>query len=233
MKKTENNATAIIAIVGSFNPAIFQPAWIQSNFLLLDEEMEGFYKDEIVKDIPEYGIKIGQGQPFQVSNDYASLAFKSFSLEVTRNRLLAVILSGKEATPIKFLLKVFKILMETPIKSYGINFDINHSYTEDYSIIIDKLFERKKSFIDSFGEDVELGFTFKKFFNDFKVTNRIELSSKIENGLHLSSNFHKDLLLGEETFNEVDLKSEYDEAKKYYNKMIGNFGKLKKSEKKL
>lgn len=45
IKETSKN----IIVVGSFNPAIFQPAWIAQNSLLPEEEMDGFYNEQVVK----------------------------------------------------------------------------------------------------------------------------------------------------------------------------------------
>jgi len=216
-----------IVVVGSFNPAIFQPAWIAQNSLLPEEEMDGFYNEQIVKKIPEFGLEIGTGQPFQVNNDQAVAIFKSFSLQVVRNRFSTTITSDDNTT-IKFIRKVFKMLPETPIHSYGINFNVHIEFVEDYNEIIDNLFDRKPLFLDSFGNDVELGFTMKSKFKGSILKTSIERSVKSENGIYLASNFHHDTPGGVKEFNSVDLRSQYLESEQYLlHSLINGLGQLK------
>jgi hypothetical protein len=140
------NIDRAIVIVGSFNPAIFQPMWISQYSLLPDEEMDGFYNEDVteqsIEGRPGLKIKIGTGQPFQVNNDQALLVFKSFTLQVDHNRLSAVI-TTEENLAIRFIKKIFKILDQTPISAYGINFKAHLNFVEEYNSIIDKLFEQK------------------------------------------------------------------------------------------
>jgi len=216
-----------IVLLGSFNPAIFQPAWIAQNSLLPEEEMDGFYNEQIIKKFPEYGFEIGTGQPFQVNNDQAVAVFRSFGLQVVRDRFITTVTTDHHAT-IRFIRKVFKILAETPIKAYGINFQTHLNFTNSYNEIINNLFDRKKQFIDTFKEEMTLGFSVKSKFNDFILTTTIEQSTSIKDGLFIGANFHCEIDGGARKFNEIDLKSQYSETEKYFsNSLINNLGTLK------
>ncbi|MBC8444375.1 hypothetical protein H8D83_02195 [Candidatus Woesearchaeota archaeon] len=220
-----------IVIIGSFNPAIFQPTWISSYSLVPEGEMEMLFKEEIteqvIENFPDLKIQIGKGQPFRVSNNQAFIAFKSFTIQVDRNRITVVLLD-QEKVAINFIKKIFKILNETPINAYGVNLTAQLSFTEGYNEIIDSLLKPKKHFIDSFGKEFELGFKFKTNKNNFLISNTIEKSTESNKDVYLASNFHKDIEGGAKGFNEQDLKNQYTECFKYFNSIIQNLGTIKK-----
>ncbi|MCM2286245.1 MAG: hypothetical protein NDI81_15785 [Desulfobacula sp.] len=209
-----------VILVGSFNPAIFQPTWIDHYGLMPEEEMEGFYKEEVTEEIlpnnPGLKIQIAKGQPFQVNNEQAVMGFKSFSLQITRDRFAVIIFNEGKSLALRFIQKVFKILGETPISAYGINFKSHVEYKKSYDQVISNFFIPKQQFTDSFGEYVSLGFNFKLQYKDFLLTNTIEPSTKIKNGLYLATNFHKNIIGNAKKFNEYNVKNEFSETENYY-----------------
>ncbi|BBO83477.1 hypothetical protein DSCO28_40430 [Desulfosarcina ovata subsp. sediminis] len=229
MAITETKKT--IVVLGSFNPAIFQPAWIEHNSLLPEEEMNGFYNEKIVKKIPELGLEIGTGQQFQVNNDQAVATFKSFSLQVNRERFIAIITSDSNLT-IKFIRKIFRMLAETPVTAIGFNFHTSIAYEENYNTLIDSLFDKKAPLLRTFGEDIELGFSVKSNFNGSIVTTKVNrFVKKDTDEVYIHSNFHRDLPGGVTHLNDLDLKTSYDNSEDYFlNSLIKGLGKIKKED---
>lgn len=212
---TVKEKSASIVLTGSFNPAIFQPAWISEYGLLADEEMDGFYNEQTVKKIPEFGIEIGTGQPFQVNNDQAVAVFKSFSLQVLRDRFAANI-STNESVAIKFVRKVFSILSETPIKACGMNFNAHVQCKSNYSKIINELFDQKSRFIKIFGHNVGMGVKLRTHFEDTILTITIERSVKFEDALYIDTNFHRQIEGGAKKLNTLDLTAAFESSKDHF-----------------
>lgn len=228
MDVTKVNRT--IVLVGSFNPAIFQPIWISQYGLLSDEEMEGLYNTEIkeqkIEGEPNLTIKIGKGQPFRVSNDDTYIAFKSFTFQINRGKAIFTLLTDSNLA-IRFIKKSFAILKETPLLAYGFNFQAHFKFDNTYNSIIDSLLERRNKFIDSFGENVELGFNFKVKKNDCLISSNIEKSTSPNHDLYLSSNFHREIKGGASSLNDQDLEGQYAEAIEYYEGITQNLGMIK------
>ncbi|WP_157449749.1 hypothetical protein [Croceitalea dokdonensis] len=92
-----------IAVLGDFNPIIFQPAWMAMKGIIGEAEAEGAKVDVIHKDLVRFNI------------DWAEI-------EVTPERFH--IKSSKDAffEPSRDLVEsIFNILQETPVKAFGIN----------------------------------------------------------------------------------------------------------------
>jgi hypothetical protein len=102
MRAPEAEGAAIV-MVGSFNPAIFQPRWLGSLNLIRPEEAES--------------AKITTIQP-----ELADFTTEWFQLQVVQNRLLLQSLDPTHFGPLRDLvIGMFALLPHTPIKRFGIN----------------------------------------------------------------------------------------------------------------
>lgn len=121
----------IFIVRGSFNPPIFHPDWFSRHGILPGEEIEGLISELKAKEIPEMGITLLYGQRFLVGSDQAVLNFKSFKLIVTRDRF-ETRCEKRNSFPLMLTLvrKVFKILQETPVTAYGINFEEHFKFDD-------------------------------------------------------------------------------------------------------
>lgn len=101
-------------------------------------------------------------------------------------------------------------------------------YQNDYNEIVGNLIEKKEGLTNVFGEETEIGFTVNSQFRDSMVKTKIDRSAKISNGLCIYSNFHRELPGGVMQFNEIDLKTEYNESEKYFfDVLVPGFGAIK------
>lgn len=106
--------TLSVVFVGDFNPVIFQPFWLASKNLIGEIEANEANVEIIHKEVVKYEL------------DW-------IKIEVTKNRCQFKTSKEPYFEPLKDLaVGVFKILRETPIKSFGIN------YIYDLSLIDEK-----------------------------------------------------------------------------------------------
>lgn len=97
-----------IVLLGSFNPAIFQPMWLASHGLIRREEAE-------------------QADGLVFSPEVAAYKTDWLTLKVTRNRFEAVSEDPAHAQPLRDLvLSVFTILEHTPLRQMGINRHVHY-----------------------------------------------------------------------------------------------------------
>jgi len=95
--------TINIAVVGDFNPTIFQPFWLSSKNLIREDEAKSANVELIHNDIVRFNL------------DWVSF-------EITRNRFDVRCTKEPYFDPVKDLtVGIFKILHETPIRTLGIN----------------------------------------------------------------------------------------------------------------
>ncbi|NVN93984.1 MAG: hypothetical protein HXX18_01745 [Bacteroidetes bacterium] len=95
-----------IVFIGDFNPVIFQPFWLSSKELIREDEAKNAKIDIIHNEIVKYEL------------DW-------INIEITRNRCVFKTTKEPYFDPLKDLvIGIFKILNETPIKSFG----LNHTY---------------------------------------------------------------------------------------------------------
>lgn len=94
-----------IALIGSFNPSIFQPAWLAAEGLISKEDGESAEIKVIHPEIASFGVK-------------------KMQLEITRERFLIQTAYSPSFPLVRDLaLGVFEILHYTPVKMMGINRD--------------------------------------------------------------------------------------------------------------
>lgn len=106
--------TATIVLIGSFNPAIFQPAWFQKQGLLPETETSSASIDTI-------------------SNDISIFTMSWVRIEVLSERFVARTSDESKFSPLRDLvIGAFRLLEYTPVRQIGLNRDIHYSLpTED------------------------------------------------------------------------------------------------------
>jgi hypothetical protein len=111
--------TATIAMVGSFNPSIFQPHWLAAKGLIRTQEAEAAT------------IAIIQEQVADFKTDW-------FRLQVLQNRFLIHTLDATHHGPIRDLVAgIFSLLLHTPVNSVTIarSFHFKMESTEDWHAV--------------------------------------------------------------------------------------------------
>lgn len=94
---------AVIVLVGDFNPAIFQPAWLASTGLIRTEEAQSA------------DIKV-------IHHDLADFSADWLQLQVLPTRFAAVTADAAHIKPLcDFVIGVFSILEHTPVRAMGLN----------------------------------------------------------------------------------------------------------------
>jgi len=74
-----------IVLLGSFNPAIFQPEWFLKHSIVPEEEIEGLTAEPNIKERPGIGLKLEYGQFFFVTNNQSFINFKTFTMKTLGN----------------------------------------------------------------------------------------------------------------------------------------------------
>jgi len=121
LKKISDNTS--IALIGSFNPQIFQPFWFSHNNLIQSTEAEAAILDVIAMDITSFRI------PW-------------LNVQVFREKFLAITADESQFFPLRdFVIGTFRILGHTPVKQMGVNRDVQFEVAseEDWHKIGHKL----------------------------------------------------------------------------------------------
>lgn len=102
MRPPEINGASIV-MIGSFNPAIFQPRWLGAQHLIRPEEAENAK------------ITIVQAEVADFSTEW-------FQLQVLQNRFQVASADPRQFSPLRDLAAaLFTILPHTPVKALGLN----------------------------------------------------------------------------------------------------------------
>lgn len=115
---------ANIVVVGNFNPAIFQPAWLRKHDLL-----------------PEYELLNAETTPHAlvVASEYAALSFTSLRLEVYRERWILTTERPDWAADLGGLAtSILSKLPETPVKAVGFNLSQHRPLRGDLAAVLKK-----------------------------------------------------------------------------------------------
>ena len=217
-----------VVVLGNFNPPIFHPEWFSRHGILPGEEIEGLISEPKTKEIPEIGIKIFYGQRFVVGNDQARINFHSLNFIVTRNKF-DIRCEKRAHFPLllKFLKKIFKLLPETPISAYGINFEEHFTFDATQEELIGKFFTKKDALVRLFGDDAQYGYTVFANKGNAKITFVVRPSPSLEGGIYINANFHYENETSDSEFIANTVQENFYEAVKFTEKVISkNFGKV-------
>lgn len=168
---------ASIVMLGSFNPAIFQPAWLQEHDFLPEHEFQ-------TVDHPKPGTN-----KLVVSHDITVLELVSVRFEVTRERW-SLATERLDWIPDLGALasSVFKRLAETPLKKVGFNhvrherIDGDASRSLSHWLSMDALGQ-------AVGEEAALGGTVRAKWKDYAVLAELQKSVHLPNALFVGQNY--------------------------------------------
>lgn len=102
-----------VVIIGNFNPAIFQPEWLKNKGLIRDNEAS-----------PE-NLKV-------IHRELTVIETEDFKLEIRPSRFQLQTNQEPFQEPLKDLIvNIFKLLGETPISAFGINFTRHFKFSNN------------------------------------------------------------------------------------------------------
>ncbi len=184
----------MIVVIGSFNPAIFQPDWFLRHSIFPEEEIEGLTAEPNVKKIPELGLNLEYGQQFLVTNDKAILNFLTISINAQRDKLTFSLKSLESLSLMTdAIVKIFKILQETPLSAYGINFNRQVKFKDNIEQLIKKFFNKTEAFVNTFGADGKCGFRVITEKENYLFTFRMEPSGNAHEWILVHANYQFDI----------------------------------------
>ena len=172
--RTPDTDSAQIVMLGSFNPAIFQPRWLGKQQLIRAEEAEDA-KIEIIR------------------AEVADFSTEWFQLQVLQNRLTLASADPRHYAPLRDLAAaLFTILPHTPITALGLNrmFHFKMPSSEAWHAI-GHLLAPKDSWnpiLESPGLRSMMMQGRRKHADGGTVRIKIEPSQKIEHGLYIEVN---------------------------------------------
>jgi hypothetical protein len=165
---------ASIVMIGSFNPAIFQPRWLGSQQLIRPEEAE-------------------KAKVMIVQSDVADVSTEWFQLQVLQNRFSLATTDPRHFSPLRDLgAGLFVILPHTPVAALGMNRQF-HFKTPSLGAwhAIGHLLAPKdpwKPVMDGPGLRSMLMEGRRKEANGGTLHIKVEPSSKVQNGLYVEVN---------------------------------------------
>lgn len=107
MNEWSSHATSIV-LVGTFNPAIFQPMWLAINGLIRKEEADAV-------------IEKGKDENFVVLNNITQYSLEWAALRVQRERFQLITEKASEKEICDLTVGIFRLLEHTPITAVGLN----------------------------------------------------------------------------------------------------------------
>lgn len=165
---------AAVVMLGSFNPAIFQPRWLGSLGLIPPEESKNAK------------ITIIQAEVADFSTDW-------FQLQVLTNRFMVASLDPRQFSPLRDLATgIFTILPHTPISAVGLSRSFHYKMPskEAWNAIGDLLAPKEhwKTIMDNPGLRAMLMQGRRKELGGGDLHVKVEPSSKVEHGLYVEVN---------------------------------------------
>ena len=124
-----------VVVIGSFNPAIFQPEWFRSNDLLPASEI-----DFTTVEFPHGSGVQRRPQRVLVANDAAIVEFESLQLQVVQNRWMLVTERADWQGDLgKIAHDVFALLPHTPVRIVGFNVVVHAAPKRPASEVLGRL----------------------------------------------------------------------------------------------
>lgn len=185
-----------VVLLGSFNPAIFQPLWFSANNLISPEEA----KSENVK--------------LQIVHEQATVfSTKWFSLNATTNRFSIETRDASKLLPLRDLAQgTFKILEHTPLSAFGLN-RISHFKIESETQWHDfgHHFAPKASWHGIMKSPGLIRMSMKgaRQGSEADITVLIESSAVIQPGIVININEHYNLVKPEQELNPIESNKAY------------------------
>ena len=158
-----------IVALGSFNPGLFQPEWIERFGILPENEVKAVMEPGGTAILPDGKTKVPL---FIVTPEITQILFPSFQLKAERSRFEFLTLQHDafEKVP-EVVIKIFRLLLHTPIHALGINFILHLPITRDVSQILkyffqgifstDKSFSDRNKLLKIFDKSYEIWGTFR------------------------------------------------------------------------
>ncbi len=174
-RRPEIEGISIVAL-GSFNPAIFQPAWFSQRKLIREEEAESADIKVIHKDVTEF-----------------STAW--FSLQVLTDRCTLMSQDPTKYLPLRDLVhETLSILEHTPVHTFGFNMDQHFRMdSEDEWHSFGHHYAPKASWLNVMNEPGMRGLTMegtREQCEAARIQVRIEPSPKVHPGIAIHINEH-------------------------------------------
>ncbi len=182
MMRSPTSQTLSIVAIGSFNPAIIQPKWMESHALAGEGDL---------KALQELGVQI-------ISQRATQLRGSSFELLVLQNRLQCTSLSpDADEVARDAVVGIMRLLGHTPIESLGIN---HHAHwklesTADVDRVLCK-YAQTDAIVQLVGEDPHTGLVVRAPRPDRmegRIIVSLEPSLRETPGVYLKLNDHAEL----------------------------------------
>ena len=191
-----------VVFVGSFNPAIFQPAWLSSHGMIREGEAEKA-KLEVV------------------SPDVTSFKADWLGIQVTRDRFQAYTADPRFFEPLRDLvLSIFAILEHTPIRQMGINRDMHYMSSIEQMNRFGDLIAPKEKWRKYFERPlletiVMIGKRPSSDAKVFRVT--VQPSAHVKPGIYVGTNEHYDVEESEDSTSVILnlLRSSWENCQRY------------------
>lgn len=171
-----------IVLIGTFNPAIFQPEWFRTHDLLPEAEVNA---------------ATSVREKMYVANDAAMIDFGSVKLEVITDRWAITTDRPDWFTDIGSLVtSIFDLLSHTPVKVFGANF-IEH-WPKDRASADDvvKRWLPLEPLAKIIGTPVRLGGSVHSEWEGYRTTLWLEPSTQLKGGIFATQNYELTLKHG-------------------------------------
>jgi hypothetical protein len=194
MKDLRTIGQASVVIIGSFNPAIFHPEWLDRNQVLPPQEVRDISeaKEEELEGLKGLKVKLLRTNVL-VSGGQTRLSLPSYRISVDPEKFEAITSKREKYHELyQFIAATFKILEHTPITALGINFKCLLEFSEPGSVLMHRYFSGQPETISSiFGQNCLIDSKIRYDYKDAKVTLLLN-ANKESNKIDIDFNYHKE-----------------------------------------
>ncbi|MBK8698020.1 MAG: hypothetical protein IPN17_38720 [Deltaproteobacteria bacterium] len=176
-------------MIGTFNPAIFQPEWFRLNEILPSSEVEA---------------AVEQGSGLMLTPEIAAIKFKSLQLSVFQNRWsLSTSRPDWEADLGAIVTSIFALLPHTPVTTLG--FNVNEQRPIDTAKLRSVLnhWVPLSELSALAGEKSRVGGVAKGTWKQYQMTLRVDESAKQPGTLEIQRNFERQLTGGVKELKQI------------------------------